>query len=156
MKKIKDKQRFHDFLSVGLMIVLFFIGLARLPLVLQTGNMAHALPFMLSFIAIIGFMVVLSKSELKIKVNTKHLKIGIYPFKWTYLKMPFSKVQEVQPFETNVFEGAAKFLHFGEGMKVYNYGDDRGVIFTLTDGQQIVVFSGKLYDHCTEISASVA
>ena len=142
MKLYREDQKYHDILALGMIGVLS--GLLMVTVISQSVALWKALVGALAIVAI--FLVVLSL-RLKIRISAKKLSVRIAPLPWMAVKVQKNEVTGVEfisSVDAEIANGWA--VHYGGHLRLFNFGDKKGMVIRRTDGRDVVILSSKLYD----------
>lgn len=157
-KLYKEEQRYHDYFSIGLLATIGSLMIYKIVesyFILQTG-----IPF--AGLTILGVSLFLAfylykNLKLKIKISPKNLIVKIAPLFWTHLKINKKEIEQIQFFEVTEAQLSSGWaMNFGHRSSIFNFGDKQGLIITKTNGEQVVVFSKKLYAQRVEVQTLLA
>ncbi len=143
MKLYREDQKYHDTVAI--------IMVAALSLLLVATLLSGPLGFWriaLALAAVTGIAFLILNLRLKIRISPKKMSIRVAPFPWTRVRVPREEVNGVEFIASRdgeIENGWA--VHFGGKLRIFNFGDRKGMLIHRKDGRAVVIFSRKLYEN---------
>lgn len=154
-KLYKEDQRYHDLFTISLLLVLGLFMIYNVIVryfILEMGIPSSAIAVLV--VSAIGVILFYKNLKYKIRISSKKLTVKIDPLPWMRIKVNKKEVEGIEFFKVSQVELCSGWaMNFGQRCRVFNFGDRKGIIVRKTNGRQVVVFSKKLYEQRTEITA---
>ena len=147
MKLYREDQKYHDILALGMIAILS--GLLMVTVITQSVGLWKAV---IGGLAVAAIFFVVRSLRLKIRISPKKMSVRIAPLPWMTVKMPKDEVTGVEfisSVDAEIANGWA--VHYGGHLRMFNFGDRKGMIIRRADGRDVVVLSRKLYEEKEEI-----
>jgi hypothetical protein len=142
MKLYREDQRYHDMTTIVLIAMVTILLAAT---VISRGLGLWKVLIGLVFIAAIVLVVL--NLRMKIRISRKKMSIRIAPIPWSRIQLDKDEVTGVEFIASNTPDLANSLtLHYGGKLRIFNFGDNKGMIIHRADGRDVVVLSRQLYD----------
>lgn len=156
-KLYKEDQKYHDVFSIGLLGVIGALMAYKVMatyFIMELGVPATTLSIL--GLSIIGAILFYKTLKLKIRISPKKMTFKINPLPWAHLKVNKTEIESLAFFQVTEAELCTGWaMNFGHRSRIFNFGDKAGIIIKQSNGQQIVVFSKKLYEQRAMIEAAL-
>ncbi|MFK7978961.1 MAG: hypothetical protein AB8G86_03175, partial [Saprospiraceae bacterium] len=146
-KLYKEDQKYHDVFSIGLLGVIGALVAYKVmtAFIMELGVPATTLSVL--GLSIIGAIFFYKTLKLKIRISPKKMTFKINPLPWGQLKVNKTEIESLEFFQVTEAELCTGWaMNFGHRSRIFNFGDKAGIIIKKKNGQQVVVFSKKLYE----------
>ena len=142
MKIYREDQKYHDAVALSTLCLLSAL------LIITIFTQAPSPWQVLIGIAVLSVAIYLVLNiRLRIRISPKKMTFKVLPFPWTRCSIPRDEVQGVEfvASENNdVADGWT--LHYGAKLRVFGFGDRKGMLVHRNDGRDIFILSRKLFE----------
>jgi len=143
MKLFKEDQRYHDITTLVLVGAIMLLLIATV--------FSHAQPFWkigIAIVAIGAIVFLVLRLRMKIRIGQKKMSIRIAPIPWSQIKLRKDEVSGVEFVSSDQPDFANSLtVRYGDKLRMFNFGDTKGMVIYRTDGKNIVVLSSQLFEN---------